>query len=87
MSKHAKKSDHLQLADASTTFVEVPLPMLGAFASIEDAFFDLCVHSSRQVLDATMEQDRECENDLEGSLGGERCRGRKTATRKSGLIA
>ena len=59
MSKHAKKSDHLQLVDESTTFVEVPLPLLGAFASIEDAFFDLCVHSGRQVLDAMMEQDRE----------------------------
>ena len=59
MSKHAKKSDHLQLVDQSTTFVEVPLPLLGAFASIEGAFFDLCVHSGRQVLDAMMEQDRE----------------------------
>jgi hypothetical protein len=29
--------------------------MLGAFASIEDAFFDLCVHSGSQVLDAMME--------------------------------
>ena len=39
MSKHAKKSDHLQLVDQSTTLVEVPLPLLGAFAGIEDAFF------------------------------------------------
>jgi hypothetical protein len=54
MSKHAKKSEHLQLVDRSTTFVEVPLPLLGVFASIEDAFFDLCVHSGRQVLDAMM---------------------------------
>ena len=60
MSTHAKKSEHLQLVDPpKTTFVEVPLPMLGAFASIEDAFFDLCVHSGLQVLDAMMEQDRE----------------------------
>jgi transposase-like protein len=60
MSKHAKKSDHLQLVDQpKTTLVEVPLPLLGAFAGIEDAFFDLCVHSGRQVLDAMMEQDRE----------------------------
>ena len=60
MSKHAKKSDRLQLIDQPrTTLVEVPLPMLGAFAGIEDAFFDLCVHSGRQVLDAMMEQDRE----------------------------
>ena len=58
MSKHAKKSDPLQLVDQSTTLVEVPLPLLGAFQSIEDAFFDLCIHSGRQVLDAMMEQDR-----------------------------
>jgi putative transposase len=60
MSKHAKKSEHLQLVDhPKTTVVEVPLPMLGAFASIEDAFFDLCIHSGRQVQGAMMEQDRE----------------------------
>jgi len=60
MSKHAKKSEHLQLVGRpQTTLVEVPLPLLGAFASIEGAFFDLCVRSGRQVLDAMMEQDRE----------------------------
>jgi len=31
MTKHAKKSDHLQLVDApKTTIVEIPLPLLGA---------------------------------------------------------
>ncbi len=60
MTKHAKKSDHLQLVDLpKTTTVEIPLPLLGAFASIENSFFDLCIHAGRQVLDAMMEQDRE----------------------------
>ena len=36
MPKHAKKSDHLQLLDPpKTTMVEVPLPLLGAFANID----------------------------------------------------
>ncbi len=60
MKKHAKKSDHLQLVEVpKTTTVEIPLPLLGAFASIENSFFDLCVNAGRQVLDAMMEQDRE----------------------------
>ncbi len=60
MTKHAKKSDHLQLVDLpKTTTVEIPLPLLGAFANIENSFFDLCVTAGRQVLDAMMEQDRE----------------------------
>jgi transposase-like protein len=60
MTKHAKKSDHLQLLDPpKTTMVEVPLPLLGAFANIENSFFDLCVNAGQQVLGAMMEQDRE----------------------------
>jgi putative transposase len=60
MAKHAKKADHLQLVDIpKTTTVEIPLPLLGAFASIENSFFDLCIRAGRQVLDAMMEQDRE----------------------------
>jgi putative transposase len=60
MAKHAKKSDHLQLVDLSkTTAVEIPLPLVGAIASIEDSFFDLCIRAGRQVLGAMMEQDRE----------------------------
>ncbi len=59
MAKHAKKSDHLQIVDLpETTTVEIPLPLLGAFASIESSFFDLCINAGRQVLSAMMEQDR-----------------------------
>ncbi len=60
MLKHAKKSDHLQLVDAArTATVEVPLPLLGAFANIERSFFDLCIDAGQQVLASMMEQDRE----------------------------
>ncbi len=60
MAKHAKNSDHLQLVDRpGTTTVEIPLPLLGAFASIERSFFDLCIDAGQQVLAAVMEQDRE----------------------------
>jgi len=60
MLKHAKKADHLQLVEGpKTTTVEIPLPLLGAFAHIERSFFDLCVEAGQQVLAAMMEQDRE----------------------------
>jgi transposase-like protein len=60
MTKHAKKSAHLQAVDLpKTTIVEIPLPLLDAFASIESSYFDLCVRSGQQVLGAMMEQDRE----------------------------
>ena len=60
MTKHAKKSDHLQLVDSPrTTTVEVPLPLLWAFENMENSLFDLCVDTGRQVLGAMMEQDRE----------------------------
>lgn len=59
MSKHAKKSDHLQIAEAPKALVEVPLPLLGALTSSRNAFFDLCIDAGRQVLGAMMEQDRE----------------------------
>jgi len=60
MNKHAKKSDHLQAVDQPTTMaVEIPLPLLGAFANIEKSFFELCIDSGQQVLQAMMEQDRE----------------------------
>jgi putative transposase len=66
MTKHAKKSAHLQAVDLpKTTIVEIPLPLLDAFASIKSSYFDLCVHAGQQVLDAMMEQDRE---DLCGPL-------------------
>ena len=48
MTKHAKKSDHLQLVDQpKTTTVEIPLPLLGAFANIKRSFFDLCVDAGQ----------------------------------------
>ena len=60
MTKHAKKSGHLQIVDLpKTTTVEIPLPLLGALADIENSFFDLCVGAGHQVLGAMMEQDRE----------------------------
>ena len=60
MAKHAKKSSHLQIVDLpKTTTVEIPLPLLGALADIENSFFDLCVGAGHQVLGAMMEQDRE----------------------------
>ena len=60
MTKHAKKSDHLQLVDTpQTTIVEIPLPLLGALGNIEHSFFELCVDAGQQVLASMMEQDRE----------------------------
>ena len=60
MTKHDKKSDHLQAVERpKTTNVEIPLPLLVAFVGIESSYFDLCVHSGQQVLDAMMEQDQE----------------------------
>lgn len=60
MTKHAKKSAHLQAIDQPKTMaVEIPLPFLGAFANIENSFFDLCIDAGQQVLAAMMEQDRE----------------------------
>ncbi len=60
MTKHAKKSDHLQAVDLPKTMVvEIPLPLLGAFTNIERSFFELCIDAGQQVLGAMMEQDRE----------------------------
>ncbi len=60
MTKHAKKSDHLQLVDdPKTAIVEVPLPLLGAIANTEQSFLELCVDAGQQVLASMMEQDRE----------------------------
>ena len=60
MTKHAKNSNHLQAVDLPETMaVEIPLPLLGAFANIEKSFFELCIDSGQQVLSAMMEQDRE----------------------------
>jgi putative transposase len=60
MKKHAKNSPHLQIVDLpKTTTAEIPLPLLAAFGSIENSFFDLCFDAGSQVLTAMMEQDRE----------------------------
>ena len=60
MAKHASKSSHLQLVDfPKTVAVQVPLPVLGALASAENAFFDLCGDVGQQVFSVLMEQDRE----------------------------
>ncbi len=60
MTKHAKKSDHLQLVDgAQTTIVEIPLPLLGVLGNLERSFFELCIEAGQQVLASMMEQDRE----------------------------
>lgn len=60
MTKHARNSKYLQAVDQRTTMaVEIPLPLLGAFANIEKSFFELCIDSGQQVLSAMMEQDRE----------------------------
>ena len=59
MTKHGSKSSHLQLVDSpNTVAVQVPLPVLGALASAENAFFDLCVDVGQQVFSVLMEQDR-----------------------------
>ncbi len=60
MTKHANKSAHLQLVESSQTVaVQVPLPLLGALANAENAFFELCVDVGQQVFSVLMEQDRE----------------------------
>ncbi len=60
MAKHASKSSHLQLVDRlETVAVQVPLPVLGALAHAENAFFELCVEVGQQVFSVLMEQDRE----------------------------
>ena len=60
MAQHASKSSHLQLADLpKSVAVQVPLPVLGALADAENAFFDLCIDVGQQVFLVLMEQDRE----------------------------
>jgi len=82
MSKHAKKSDHLQIVeDPKTTTVEIPLPLLGALTSTRNAFFELCVDAGRQVLDAMMEQDREAFCGPRWKRDPERVAGRAGTTR------
>jgi putative transposase len=60
MAKHASKSSYLQLIEPPKhVAVQIPLPVLGALANAENAFFDLCVDVGQQVFSVLMEQDRE----------------------------
>ena len=59
MAQHATASKNLQLlASSELVSVQLPLPVLGALANAENAFFDLCVRVGRDVFDAMMEHDR-----------------------------
>jgi putative transposase len=59
MTKSATSSSHLQLVESEASIgVQIPLPVLGALASAESAFLDLCVAVGGQVLESMMEQDR-----------------------------
>ena len=59
MTKHARKSPRLQAVERpKTATIDVPLPVLSAFARIARSYVDLCIRAGQQVLDAMMEQDR-----------------------------
>ena len=74
MAKHASKSSHLQLVDLpKSVAVQVPLPVLGALANAENAFFDLCVDVGQQVFSVLMEQDREGLCGPKGKHDPDRC--------------
>lgn len=73
MAQHANNSSHLQLVDSpESVAVQVPLPVLGALANAENAFFDLCVDVGQQVFSVLMEQDREVLCGPKGKHGAER---------------
>ena len=60
MAKNATTPSHLQLVDPlAPVGVQIPLPLLAALTSAENAFFDLCIGVGQQVLEVLMEQDRE----------------------------
>jgi putative transposase len=60
MAKHARASSNVQpLESGRSVSVQIPLPLLGALAGAESAFFDLCVQVGLQVFEGLMEQDRE----------------------------
>ena len=81
MTKHAKKSDSLQLVEIPrTTSVQISLPLLEAFGRIENSFFDLCLDAGQQVLAAMMEQDREALCGPRGKRDPERSAGRGGTT-------
>ena len=50
MVKHASKFSSLQIIEPPRKIpVQVPLPVLGALANLENAFFDLCIDLGQQV--------------------------------------
>jgi transposase-like protein len=82
MTKHAKKSESLQLVELpKTTTVQIPLPLLEALVNIERSFFDLCLETGQQVLAAMMEQDREALCGPRWKRDPERSAGRAGTTR------
>ena len=81
MAQHANKSSHLQLVDRrEAVTVAVPLPVLGALANAENAFFDLCVEVGQQVFSVLMEQDREAVCGPKGQHDRERLASRAGST-------
>ena len=59
MTKHARKSRRYQPVERPpAATVQIPLPVLGAFAGIARSSVELCIRAGQQVLDAMMEQDR-----------------------------
>ncbi len=82
MTKHARNSNHLQAVDLPRTMaVEISLPLLETFGSIESSFFELCIDSGQQVLQAMMEQDREDLCGLRWKRDPERRAGRAGTTK------
>jgi len=64
MTKNARNSNHLQAVDLPRMMaVEIPLPLLETFGSIESSFFELCIDSGQQVLqrqyDLPVSRDRD----------------------------
>ena len=50
MTKHARKSPRLQPVERPpAATVQIPLPVLGAFAGIERSYFELCIRAGQQV--------------------------------------
>ena len=59
MTKHARKSRRYQPVERPpAATVQIPLPVLGAFAGIARSYVEVCIRAGQQVLDAMMEQDR-----------------------------
>ncbi len=56
MTKHARKFRRRQAVERPPAATgQIPLPVVGAFASIERSYLELCIRAGQQVLDAMME--------------------------------